>query len=249
MSTVHSTFSGLSPPILLMVASSSGVRSLSQPIFCSRPIDTGGWPSLISAPDGIALDRQQAVGDRVVLGPLVVACTLSTVRPQLTRKLRPPSADGLGRVVEVGRAGMLHGGGAPARPRQAVVVAVARAAVGLQRHLVEGVLVGHVQLQPLGALAGVADGPHALVELAGDVLHDRLVLLDLDVLEHLLVEAELLGEEIHDLVVGLGLEERPEHLLAPLQRAVGGRHRARPSRTASPPAAGRRRRCGRAARR
>ena len=40
-----------------------------------------------------------------------------------------------------------------------------------------------------------------------------------------LSKAELLGEQIHDLVVGLGLEERPEHLLAPLQRAVGGRHR------------------------
>jgi hypothetical protein len=67
--------------------------------------------------------------------------------------------------------------------------------LALQRGLVEGVLVGHVQLEPLRRLAGVADGPHAAVELAGDVFDVRLVAFDRDVLEHLGRQAELLREQ------------------------------------------------------
>ena len=37
--------------------------------------------------------------------------------------------------------------------------------------------------QAFRALAGVTDGPHAGVELARDVLDQRLVIVDLDVLQ------------------------------------------------------------------
>src|SRR3546814_6928337 len=80
---------------------------------------------------------------------------------------------------------------------------------------VEGVLVGHVEPQALRRLAGVADRPAPVIEFAGDVLDERLGAIHLDVLEHLVGETELLGEEIHDLVVGLRLEERIEDLLTP----------------------------------
>ena len=79
-----------------------------------------------------------------------------------------------------------------------------------------------MQLEAIRRLAGVADRPHALVELEGDFFNHRLVVDDLDVLEHLLVEAELLGEQVHDFLIGLGLEEGLEHLFAPLERAVRG---------------------------
>ena len=115
---------------------------------------------------------------------------------------------------------------APARPRQAVVVALVRAGRGLLREHVEVFLIRHVRLQPLRRLAAVAGRPAAAVDLAEDVLGDRHVVLDLDVLEHLVGEAELLGEEIHHLVVVLGLEDRLDDLLAPLDRAVGRRARA-----------------------
>ena len=115
---------------------------------------------------------------------------------------------------------------APARPRQAVVVALVRAGRGLLREHVEVVLVRHVRLQALRRLAAVAGRPAAAVDLAQDVLGHRQVVLDLDVLEHLVGEAELLGEEIHHLVVVLRLEDRLDDLLAPLDRAVGRRARA-----------------------
>src|SRR3546814_1593265 len=91
---------------------------------------------------------------------------------------------------------MFHLRGAPARPRQAVGLAVARTAMRAQGGPVEGVLVGHVEPQALRRLAGVADRPGPAIELAGDVLDQRLGAVHLDVLEHLVGEAELLGEEI-----------------------------------------------------
>ena len=118
---------------------------------------------------------------------------------------------------------------APARPRQAVVVAADLRLVGLgaQRHQVELVLVLHVRLQPLRRLAGIAGGEAAAVDLAQQILRRRPLVLDLDVLEHLVGEAELLRQAIDDLVVVLRFEDRLDDLLAPLQRAVGRRARAR----------------------
>src|SRR2546430_7443144 len=48
----------------------------------------------------------------------------------------------------------------------------------------------------------------------------RYVVLDLDVLEHKIGKAELFGEEIHNLVVVLRLEDRLDDLLAPLEGAI-----------------------------
>ena len=142
------------------------------------------------------------------------------------------------RVVQVGRAGMLQLGRAVARPRQAEVVAVEAvagllvdAALGAQRLDVEDVHVAHVRLQPLGRLAGVADRPVGLVDLAQDRLdlglgHPALALHHLEIGDELLVEAELLRQLVHDHVVVARLEQRLDHLLAPLDRAVRCRHRA-----------------------
>ena len=56
--------------------------------------------------------------------------------------------------------------------------------------------------------------------LAHDVLGQRLAVLDLDVLEHLVGEAEFLGQQIQDFTVALRFEERLDDLLVRLQRAV-----------------------------
>ena len=176
--------------------------------------------------------------------------TPSRSTPKLARKLPPPSITCLRRVVQVRRARMLHLRRAEARPRQAEVVAVelvagllVDAALGAQRLHVEDVHVAHVRLQPLGALAGVADGPDAGVDLAQDVLGHGLVhaldLLHLVVLRQLLAEAELVGQLLHDHVIGARFPQRLDDLLAPLQRAVRRGAPSRRSRTASSPAAGR----------
>ena len=125
-------------------------------------------------------------------------------------------------VVEDVAAGVLHLRGAPAGPGQTVHFATDRAALGLEVGLVEGVPVLLVRLEPLRALAGVAHAPHAAVVFAGDVFQQWLVVLYLDVLEQLVGKAELLAQEIHDLVVDLGFEQGLDHLVAPLHGAVGG---------------------------
>eukprot|EP01136_Pigoraptor_vietnamica_P020217 Opistho-1_new@68782 len=115
---------------------------------------------------------------------------------------------------------------APARPRQAVIVTLVRPRRGLLGEHVEVFLVRHMRLQPLRRLAAVTGGPAAAVDLAGDILDDRQIVLDLDVLEQRVGKAELLGEEIHHLVVVLGLEDRLDDPLAPLDGAVGRGARA-----------------------
>ena len=129
-------------------------------------------------------------------------------------------------VVEQRRAGMLELRRAPARPGQAVIVALVRTGRGLLREHVEVFLVRHVRLQPLRRLAAVAGGEAAAIDLAQNVLGRRQVVRHLDVLEHQVGEAKLLGEEIHHLVVVLRLEDRLDDLLAPLERAIGRRARA-----------------------
>ena len=115
----------------------------------------------------------------------------------------------------------------PARPRQAVIVALGRTILRPQGDEVEVLLVRHVQLEPLWRLAAVTGRPAAAIDLAQDVLRDRPITLDLDVLEHQIGEAKPLRQEIHGLVVVFGLEDRLDDLLAPLQRAVRRRARAR----------------------
>ena len=127
-------------------------------------------------------------------------------------------------VVEHGRAGVLEFRRSPARPRQAVNFAadfriVLRRA---QRDDIELGLISHVRFEPLGRLAAIAGRPAAAIDLAQDVLGRDRSVLDLDVLEHLVGEAELAGKQVHHVVVVLALEDRLDDLLAPLQRAVGG---------------------------
>ena len=114
----------------------------------------------------------------------------------------------------------------PAWPGQAVVLALDRTAHPQRRGAVELVLMLHVQLQAFGRLAGIADCPGAAVDLAKDVFRHRYTVLDTDVLEQLVGEAELLGEEIGDLVVRLRLEDRVDHLFPPLYGALRVGHRA-----------------------
>ena len=64
---------------------------------------------------------------------------------------------------------MPHLRGAPAGPRQTVILAIARTALGLERSDMEGAPVGLLLLHPLRTLAGVTDRPHTLVELTSDV--------------------------------------------------------------------------------
>jgi hypothetical protein len=59
-----------------------------------------------------------------------------------------------------------------------------------------------MHLQPFRTLPGIADGPHTLVEFEGDVLDERLVVVDLDVLAELLGEAEFLCKLVHNGVIG-----------------------------------------------
>src|SRR5262245_60613567 len=128
--------------------------------------------------------------------------------------------EGVGpRVLELRRA--------PAGPRQAVVVALARPVAGPQRHQIEVLLVGHVQLEALGRLPAIARRPATAVDFTQNVLGGGYVVFDLDVLEHLVGEAELHRQAIHDFVIVFGFENRLDDLLAPLQRAVRGRARAR----------------------
>ena len=124
--------------------------------------------------------------------------------------------------------GCLHFRRAPARPRQAVIVAADFRIVLRRAHRqqVELCLVLHVRLEALGRLAAIAGRPAAAVHLAQHILGFGQIVLDLDVLEHLVGEAELLRHQIDDLEVVLRFEDRLDDLLAPLQRAVRGDARA-----------------------
>ena len=131
----------------------------------------------------------------------------------------PLLGDRLTPGVDVGELGVRV---PPRRPRHSVVVAVGGSALGQEARGVEGLAVLRVELEPLGALAGVADRPHPLVDLAGDVLDVRLVGLrvDADVGEQLVREAELARELGRDGVVGQRLPHRVDDLVAPLDGAV-----------------------------
>ena len=82
-------------------------------------------------------------------------------------------------------------------------------------------------LEPLGRLPCVANGPDAAVDFTQDVLDHGFVqpldLMELVVLDQLRPKAQLLGELVHDHVVGAALPQRLDDFFAPLQRAVGCR--------------------------
>ena len=107
----------------------------------------------------------------------------------------------------------------PTRPGQPVIVATDLRIV-LRRpeaDQVEFRLVLHMCLEALRRLTAITGRPASAIDLAQQIGRIRPVVLDLDVLEHLVGKAELLGEEIHDLVVVLRLEGWFDDLLAPLQ--------------------------------
>src|SRR3546814_2738828 len=114
---------------------------------------------------------------------------------------------------------------APARPGQAVVVAA-----DLRRVLrrpkgndIELVLMLHMRLEALRRLAAITGRPAAAIDLPQKILGARHVVLDLDVLEQRVGEAELLRQEVYYFVVGLRLKDRLHDLLPPLEGAVRGR--------------------------
>ena len=117
---------------------------------------------------------------------------------------------------------------APARPRQSVIIAAdLRIVLGrAHRHKVELVLVLHMRFQALRRLTAIAGRPTPAVHLAQHILRHRPVALDSYVLEHPVGEAELLREQVNDLIVVLLLEARLDDLLAPLDRPVGSDARA-----------------------
>src|SRR5689334_12608455 len=118
---------------------------------------------------------------------------------------------------------------APARPGQTVIVATdLRIVLGrAQGYQIELVLVLHVRLEAFRRLSGVAGAPASSIHFAQDVFGDRTVAFNLNVLEHEVGESKLLGHQIKDLIVVLGLEARRNDRFAPLQRTVGGDARAR----------------------
>src|SRR2546429_5636472 len=81
-------------------------------------------------------------------------------------------------------------------------------------------------LEALRRLPAIAGRPAAAVHLSKHILGLRQIFLDLDVLEHLVGEAELLCHQIDDFEVILAFEHRPYDLLAPLERTVRGDARA-----------------------
>src|SRR5262249_30861912 len=105
----------------------------------------------------------------------------------------------------------------PARPRQAIIVTLARPVLCPQRDEVEILLVRHMELKTFGRLAAITGRPAAAVDLAQDVLGRWPIAFDLDVLEQHFSEAELLGYQIEHLVVVFRLEARRHDLFAPLQ--------------------------------
>src|SRR4051794_33439657 len=123
------------------------------------------------------------------------------------------------RVVEDGRSRMTNFRLAPARPRQSVVISTYFRIVGrrTERHDVELGLIAHMRFQALRRLAAIPGGPTSAIYLAEDVFCRRYIVLDTDVLEHLVGKAEFPGEKVGSFVVRLGLERRRDDLFAPLQ--------------------------------
>ena len=129
---------------------------------------------------------------------------------------------------------MLELGCAPAWPWQAEVITAqvvagffVFAAFGLERLDVKHMHVAHVGFQAFRALAGVTDGPDALVDLAQDVFWHGLVhaldLLHLVVLGEFFGKAKFLSQLMHDHVVRAALPQRLDDFFAPLDGAVGSR--------------------------
>ena len=80
-----------------------------------------------------------------------------------------------------------------------------------------------MELQALRALTGIPDCPCAFIDFAQDTFGRRVVVIHLDVLEHLVSKSQGIGEKIRNLIITFRFEKRFEHLGAPLHgpRRVG----------------------------
>ena len=138
--------------------------------------------------------------------------------------------DALGGVVEQRRARMLDFRRAPARPGQTVIVAADLGRILGRAHAdqIERGLVLHVRLEPLRRLAAIAGREAAAVHFPQHVLGRNFGAFDLDVLEHLVGEAELLGQKIDNLAVVLRFEDRLARSARPTGSS-GWRRRASPT--------------------
>ena len=172
-SMAHDTASGLLPPMRVMVASSA----LGQVLVPAELLQHGVGELRIAVLE-LAVLGVDALGQQVVLELLLDLLAARVLHLDLDHALDAEAGaegaaavlHGHGGVVEDRRARMAHLRRAPARPRQAVVVA---ADVGARwparkRHDVELALVLHVRLEPLGRLAAVAGRPAAAIDLAQD---------------------------------------------------------------------------------
>src|SRR6516164_5178865 len=102
------------------------------------------------------------------------------------------------RVVEQRCPRVLDLGLTPARPGQTVIIALVRAGPRTLREHVEIGLMGHMRLEPLRRLAAIAEREAATIHLAKNVLCRGQVVLHVNVLEHLIGEAKLLGHQVYD---------------------------------------------------
>ena len=104
-------------------------------------------------------------------------------------------------VIEQRCARMPHFSRPPARPGKTVIFTIKRAANSLQRGPVKSMLILHMGLHTFRRLAGIADGPHTLVELTRDIFDQRLIVVDRNIAEHAVSKAQFLGELVDDRVV------------------------------------------------
>ena len=165
----------------------------------------------------IRIDRPGALGQQIVAIPFNPEPGAEG-QAALTHRFR--------RIVEDRCPRMAHFRRTPARPGHAVIFAIQRAANGLQRGFVKGMLVGHMGAQPLWRLTGITNGPHAFVDFPRDVFNQRLIIFHLDVFEQLISKAKLCRKLIGDGVIRQRFKQRIDNRITPLDRPVRRGHRA-----------------------
>src|SRR5581483_8379438 len=92
-------------------------------------------------------------------------------------EVKPAFRHRLARIVEQRGSRMFQLRRSPARPGESVILAITRPTFGARGGGVERSPVLLMELQPLGALTAVADGPSAAVDFPQRVLDVRLVVL------------------------------------------------------------------------
>ena len=144
-------------------------------------------------------------------------------------------------IVEDMRARMAHFRRAPARPRQAVEIALdfcRRIRLGAQRHQIKLILMRHMRLQAFRRLTRIARADRAAIDFTQDAFGNGFLALHLNALENLPLEADrhiaLFGclieracKPIERFIIILALKNRLHHLIAPLHGTIGSGAAAR----------------------